>query len=144
MYVQLEGGDTNISLSTLDRIAEALGVDFVAIVSDPMASRRRIDALMWRGGHADSEATLLGTAPASDQVQLWSWSLGPGDRYVAEPDPAGWHEMILVIEGRLLIELDEGNITIGPGEYAIYGSAQNFAYQNVCDATTRFIRNVVS
>lgn len=144
MYVQLEGGDTNVSLSTLDRIADALGVDFVTVVSDPGSSRRHIDALMWRGKDENSKAVLLGSAPATAQAQLWSWSLGPGDCYVAEPDPPGWHEMIFVIEGRLLIHLEEGDLTVGAGEHAIYSSSQDFAYQNIHEGTTRFIRNVVS
>ena len=37
MIVNLEGGETNISLSSLDRLAEALGASFVDLVSDPTA-----------------------------------------------------------------------------------------------------------
>ncbi|WP_447415044.1 hypothetical protein, partial [Clostridium perfringens] len=85
-------GDTNISLSSLDRLAEALGVDFIAIVSDPNASSRRIEQVAWRGRDVTSEAVLLGSVPASREAQLWRWSLAPGERYTAEPDPAGWHE----------------------------------------------------
>jgi len=144
MITNLEGGDTNISLSSLDRLAEALGVDFIAIVTDPDASSRRIEQVAWRGRDATSEAVLLGSVPASREAQLWRWSLAPGERYTAEPDPAGWHEMITVTEGCLRIELAEGGLTIEEGDFAIYSSAQAYAYVNKGDVPVRFIRNVVS
>jgi len=143
MIVNLEGGDTNISLSSLDRLAWALGVDFVAMVADPGASAQRIEALTWRGADARSIATLLGSVPASSSAQLWSWSLGPGDTYVAEPDPAGWHEMIFVSEGRLRIDKADGALTVSAGDFAIYSSAQPFSYANAGEAVTRFTRVVV-
>lgn len=143
MIVNLEGGDTNISLSSLDRLAAALGVGFVEIVSDPEAHSRRIDVVAWRGTRPQSEARLLGSVPARADVQLWSWALGPGDRYEAEPDPEGWHEMIAVTEGRLLIDLAEGPVTVAAGGFAVYSSAQQYRYVNLADGVTRFLRNVV-
>jgi len=143
MIVNLEGGDTNVSLSSLDRLAEALGVSFVEIVSDPDAQGRRIDVVAWRGRHPASEARLLGTVPARSEARLWAWTLGPGDRYQADPDPEGWHEMTAVIEGRLLIDLAEGPVTVEAGGFAIYDSAQEYSYVNLFDGLTRFVRNVV-
>ncbi len=144
MVVQLEGGDTNISLSSLDRLADALGASFIEIVSDPAAQRLRMDAMAWRGTRPESQAMLLGSVPATREAQLWSWSLGPGERYQAQPDPEGWHEMIVVVEGRLLVDLSEGPMTIEAGDYVIYGSAQDYAYVNLHEGVTRFIRNVIS
>lgn len=144
MIVNLEGGATNISLSSLDHLAEALGATFVELVSDPEAHSRRIGAVTWRGASPASEAVLLGSVPAHAEAQLWTWSLAPGDRYVAEPDPEGWHEMIVVTEGRLLIDLAEGPLTVEAGGYAIYGTAQQYSYISASDEVTRFIRNVVS
>ena len=143
MIVNLEGGETNVSLSSLDRLAEALGASFVEVVSDPAAHGRRIDVVAWRGARPESEARLLGSVPARAEAQLWSWVLGPGERYEAEPDPAGWHEMIAVTEGRLLIDLAEGPVSLGSGGFAIYGSAQHYSYVNISDGVTRFVRNVV-
>ena len=142
--INLEAGEANISLSGLDRLAEALGATFVDLVSAPAASPRRIEAVAWRGVRPESAAVLLGSAPARSEAQLWSWALAAGERYDAEPDPPGWHEMVVVTEGRLRIERDEGPATLGPGDYAIYSSVQAYAYVNVHDATCRFLRVVVS
>jgi transcriptional regulator with XRE-family HTH domain len=144
MIVSLEGGETNISLSSLDHLAEALGASFVDLVSDPDAHGRRIDAVAWRGGRPESEAVLVASVPARREAQLWSWVLGPGDRYVAEPDTEGWHEMIAVTEGSLRIELEEGPVTVDAGGFAVYSSAQTYSYINVHEGVTRFIRSVVA
>ncbi|WP_244501662.1 helix-turn-helix domain-containing protein [Sphingomonas gellani] len=143
MIAKLEGGDTNISLTSLDKLAEALAVDFVAMVADPAASSRRIEAVAWRGDDAASRGVLLGSVPANSEAQLWSWTLAVGERYQAEPDPAGWHEMIAVSEGRLRLEKYDGIITIEAGDFAIYSSAQPYAYANAGSVTVRFSRVVV-
>ena len=78
MIVNLEGGETNISLSSLDRLAEALGASFVDLVSDPEAHSRRIEAVAWRGARPESEAVLLGSVPARSEAQLWTNIVLPG------------------------------------------------------------------
>lgn len=143
MIVGLEAGSANISLASLDKLALALGVDFVDIVSDPARHRQRIEALAWRGTSPDSQAVLLGAAPAHSETQLWVMSLGAGDSYAAEPDPQGWHEMIFVIEGTLRLELSGQVRMVAANDFAIYSSAQPYSYANAGDGIVRFIRNVI-
>lgn len=144
MIVNLEGGDTNVSLSSLDKLAWALGVDFVGMVADPSVNAQRIEALTWRGASEASTATLLGSVPAAASAQLWSWSLAVGDTYVAEPDPQGWHEMVFVSEGRLRIDKEDGAVTVSAHDFAIYSSAQQFSYSNAGTEIVRFTRVVVA
>lgn len=144
MIVGIEGGETNVSLSCLDRLASALGASFVEMVSDPDAAGGRAGALAWRGRGAESAATLVGSVPARREAQLWAWSLAPGDRYDAEPDPEGWHEIVHVAEGVLTIETEAGPLTVGPGGNVIYGSAQSYAYVNLGDTVARFVRVAVA
>lgn len=142
--VNLEAGSANVSLSSLDTIADALGVTFVDLVLAPAATPEHIDALLWQGNGDDSRAVLLGSAAAHREGQLWVWSLGVDDRYEAHPDPAGWHEMVLVIAGRLRIERESGAVTLGSGDHAVYSSAQKYAYINAGSEVTRFVRVVLS
>ncbi|HFK8503740.1 TPA: helix-turn-helix domain-containing protein [Pseudomonas aeruginosa] len=144
MLVGIESGDVNVSLSTLDRIAAALGVLFPDLVQAPATDRSRINAVAWVGHHPESRATLLASAPARREVELWAWSLGPGERYVSEPDAAGWREMVLVIEGRLRLELADGERRIEAGDFHAFASDQPYAYVNDGDEVVRFTRNVVS
>ncbi|WMD20866.1 XRE family transcriptional regulator [Achromobacter seleniivolatilans] len=143
MIAGLEAGKANISLASLDKLAGALGVGFVDLVSDPARERRRIEARAWRGKHPGSQAVLLGAAPASCEAQLWIWSLAPGEQYLAEPDPEGWHEMVYVIEGALRLELSGVSQLVGADDFAIYSSAQPYAYFNDGVASLRFVRNVL-
>lgn len=145
MIVAVEGGDANISLSSLDKLAAAMGVGFVDLVRDPArAPSAEINEVTWRGASAQSTAVLLGSAPATTEAQMWLWSLGPGERYDAEPDPAGWHEMVLVTEGTLRLELSGTTKDYPAGSFAVYGTDQAYAYANPGQTLVRFVRNVVT
>ncbi len=143
MIAGVEAGTANISLSSLDKLAQALEVGFVELVSDPARERRRIEARAWRGKRPGSQAVLLGAAPASCEAQLWLWALGPGETYVAEPDPPGWHEMIYVIEGTLQLELSGAQQQVQANDFVIYSSAQPYSYRNDGETPLRFVRNVL-
>ena len=144
MLVGIESGDANVSLNTLDRIAEALKVTFADLVKPPGApGLDRIDALAWSGRTPGSQGVLLATAPASHDVELWAWTLMPGDRYTSAADPAGWHEMFFVIAGHLVIELPDREHVVAAGDFFVFPSDRDYAYRNDGDAPLRFIRNVV-
>ena len=87
---------------------------------------------------------LLASVPAAAEAQLWTWTLEPGDRYDAEPDPAGWSEMILVTAGSLRIEQQNGTIELGVGDHLAFPTAQRYAYLNAGETLARFARVVVS
>jgi transcriptional regulator with XRE-family HTH domain len=141
--IKLEAGDANISLSGLDRLADALNATFVDLVAAPAAPRGRIDEVAWRGEGGESVAVLLASAPASTEAQLWTWTLSPGERYDAEPDPAGWHEMILVTDGGIRIEREDGHVDLDAGEHVAYSSAQRYSYLNARSTAARFVRVVL-
>jgi transcriptional regulator with XRE-family HTH domain len=143
--VSVEAGDANISLSGLDKLAAAIGVRFADLVRDPTReSRSEINEVTWRGTSSESSAILLCSAPASVEAQMWIWTLGPGERYDAEPDPEGWHESIYVIEGVLRLTLSGERKDHAAGSYAVYGTSQVYSYENPGPARVRFVRNVIS
>ncbi|WDZ79999.1 XRE family transcriptional regulator (plasmid) [Ensifer adhaerens] len=145
MIVAVEGGDANISLSSLDKLAAAMNVGFVDLVRDPARqSHDNINEVTWRGRDVRSEARLLASAPAANEVQMWLWSLAPGERYDAEPDPQGWHEMLFVTAGTLTLELSGEEKYYTSGSFTIFSSAQSYAYINGGEDVVTFIRNVSS
>ncbi|AVS64774.1 Cro/Cl family transcriptional regulator [Paracidovorax avenae] len=143
MISSLEAGDTNISLASLDRLAAALGVGFVALVSDPSARSQRVDALAWKGKSKDSRGVLLGYVPATQEAQLWSWALAPGETYHGQADPAGWHEMVFVVAGTLTLRFEHEMVMVAAGDYCIYSSAQDYVCENAGTEILRFVKNVV-
>lgn len=142
--VKLEAGDANISLTGLDHLADALGVTFVDLVAAPAAPHAEISEVAWRGDGPGSVAVLLASVPAAKDAQLWAWTLEPGDRYDAEPDPLGWSEMLLVSEGSIRVEQEDGDTQLRAGDHLAFPTAQQYAYLNVGDTRARFVRVVVS
>lgn len=144
MIVGIESGEANISLSSLDRLAAALDVSFAEVVRPSDAiDNRRIDSIAWRGIHPESSATLLGTAPAAREAELWIWSLGEGDQYPAEADAVHWHEMLFVMQGVLVIRTADATHHVGAGDFLIFNSDRPYVFSNGGVGTVRFTRNVV-
>lgn len=145
MISGIESGEANVSLSTLDRLAHALGVSFSRLVRPPeMPDNSRIDSLAWRGDSPDSRATLLGTVPAAREAELWTWSLGAGETYPAEADAADWHEMLYVVEGALTVEVEGAEPKrVAAGDFLIFTSDHPYLFVNREDTLVRFVRNVV-
>lgn len=137
----LEGGEANISLAKLSLIATALGVPFVELVT-PLG-RPAGNILTWRGRHPQSEAVLRAAINGRSQVELWSWSLAPGERYQAEADPPGWQEILYVIEGVLTLEQGGSTSTLQAEDSMILDSSVAYTYSNHGDALLRFVRNIV-
>ncbi|MGF6693791.1 transcriptional regulator with XRE-family HTH domain [Metapseudomonas resinovorans] len=145
MLVGIEGGDVNVSLATLDRIAAALGVLFPDLVQQPdRPDRSRINAVAWVGSKPGSRATLLASSATRHEVELWSWSLAPGERYTAEPDAEGWREMIFVIEGSLSVLRGDEKQRVEAGDFLVFGSDRLYTYANEGEVMVRFVRNVLT
>jgi transcriptional regulator with XRE-family HTH domain len=105
--VEIEGGRANASLATLGAIADALGVDFGRLIRPPESGATRLVAiadahLVW-SDEQGSEARLVLVSRQPQSVELWAWSLRPGGRYQAEPDPAGTDVLIVVTRGALTL-----------------------------------------
>lgn len=145
MLVAIESGDANVSLNTLDRLADALHLKFADLLRDATATDpTRIQALAWRGNDPRSQGVLLATAAVSREVELWQWTLMPGDRYVSAADPAGWSELIVVIEGTLVIEAAMTERHVAAGDFLVFASDEgDYAYRNDGPHMLRFVRNVV-
>lgn len=102
MLVSLEAGEANVSFVTLDHLARALGVSFAELIRPPAPLRGDEPTLAWRGQKDGSHALLLQSHRFGPHaVELWEWRLAPGDRYAAQADPAGFHEMLYVLDGTL-------------------------------------------
>ncbi|CRM29597.1 MULTISPECIES: helix-turn-helix domain-containing protein [Pseudomonas] len=144
MLVAIEAGEKNVSLSTLDRVAEALEVAFSDLIQAPDAGdHSRINELAWAGDIPGSKAVLLAKATARREVELWEMRLEPGDRYRPEPDPQGWSVQVFVFEGCLTLTLDGTSKHIAAGEFFMFSSDQTHVYCNDGVVAVRFVRNVV-
>ncbi|MFI0463860.1 helix-turn-helix domain-containing protein [Saccharopolyspora sp. 5N102] len=142
MLTQIELGQANPSLATVDRVARALDTDFAALAlpDGDAAGAETEGTLVWQapGGSA---ALLLG-ATQDPRAELWRWTLAPGERYDAEPDRPGAQEIHHVLAGRLTLALETGSRTLRPGQSAVIASDQQYAYLNEQAEPVVFMRVV--
>ncbi|GII87293.1 transcriptional regulator [Sphaerisporangium siamense] len=143
MLVQIEQCRTNPSVSTLTRIADALGVTVARLVevSDTPVVRvvHATDvATLWRSDKGGSARLLVGSdAPAI--LELWDWTLGPGEHHDGDAHPAGTREMLTVLEGELTLTVYGGAHVVGRDEAVLFSADRPHRYANETAGTLRFI-----
>ncbi|MCX5188924.1 helix-turn-helix domain-containing protein [Streptomyces sp. NBC_00268] len=142
MLTDIELGQANPSLATVDRVALALDTDFAALAlpeNDPPGTKAD-GTLVWEA--PDGSTALLLGATENPRAELWRWTLAPGGRYDAEPDRPGAQEIHHVLAGRLTLALETGPQVVGPGQSATIPSDQQYAYLNEHTEPAVFMRVV--
>lgn len=147
MLTQIELGQANPSLATVDRVARALGTDFAALTREtrpePIAVHAPGSAAGVWSSAAGSTASLQVATQQHPPAELWDWTLQPNDRYAAQPDPTGSEELFLVLSGTLTIEIDGMDpVTIRTGGSARLASDRHYSYVNHGKRAVRFVRVV--
>ncbi|MGH9230258.1 MAG: helix-turn-helix domain-containing protein [Acidimicrobiales bacterium] len=147
MLVHLEGARTNPSLGTMCKIAETLGVSLAALVELHEAPAVRVvqpaeTARLWAGLEG-SAADLLVGSDERDHIELWRWTLAPGDRHASEAHVEGTREMLHVVGGTLTLEVDGVAYTVGAGGAALFHADRPHAYGNGRRRPVRFVMLVL-
>lgn len=142
MVVSVEQGTVNPSIGTLLRLSDALGVGLPALVEPPESKSVKITrsgdgAELWHGTAGGRGVLVAGTTPP-DVVELWDWSLGPGDHHVSEAHSAGTKELVHVLTGSISVEASDQVIDLGTGDAVSFPGDIGHAYRNRSDAPARF------
>lgn len=142
MVVSVEQGAVNPSVGTLLRLSDALGVGLPALVEPPESrsvtiTRSGAGAQLWTGSGGGRGVLVAGTPPP-DVVELWDWSLAPGDRHVSEAHAAGTKELVHVLAGRISVQVDDQVIDLDAGDALTFPGDVDHAYLNGNDAPARF------
>ena len=116
MLVQIEQSQTNPSIATLCKLANALGVALprlVEVADEPVIRRvARADVVwLWHGRGKGSAAGLVGGIASPVPVELWDWNMGAKDAYDALAHPAGTREIVYALEGEVLITVEGVELT---------------------------------
>ncbi len=142
MVVSVEHGEANPSVGTLLRIGDALGVGLPALVQAPQlkpvqVTRGEEAAVLWTSDAGGRGLLVAGTNPP-DVVELWDWTLGPGDRDDNEAHSAGTKELVHVLSGELTVEVSGQTVTLGIGDAASFAGDEPHVYANTGQDPTRF------
>ncbi|MFN4142968.1 helix-turn-helix domain-containing protein [Aestuariivirga sp.] len=142
--VQIEQGGANPSISTLCRLAGAIGVsvsDLVAPIEVPERSLTVVGPsevrILWAGPSGGSALLLAGT-PGPDMLEIWTWVLMPGECFEASVHGRGTRELIHVTEGSVALEVDGQSSVVAAGSTAIALTDRPHAYRNPGTVPVRF------
>lgn len=146
MLINIEQGVANPSIAILLKLSDALGVGLSALVDSPEPTAVRLTRsgtgpVLW-SGDGGGRAVLVASTTAPDVVELWDWTLGPGDRHVSDAHAAGTHELLHVLGGAVVIEVAEQKITLQTGDALTFPSDLPHAYANPNSELARFSLSV--
>jgi transcriptional regulator with XRE-family HTH domain len=148
MLVQIEQSQTNPSIATLCKLANALGVALprlVEVAAEPVIRRVSRDevAWLWRGRGRGSAAGLVGGLESPMPVELWDWRMGPRDAYEALAHPPGTREIIYALDGEVLVTVEGVEMRVGAGESAVFQADRPHRYAAAGGRAARFVMVVV-
>jgi transcriptional regulator with XRE-family HTH domain len=134
MVVNVEQGAVNPSIGSLLRIGDALGVGLPALVEPPAdtpmkITRKGSGATLWSSAVGGRAVLLAGTDPP-DVVELWDWTLAPGDRHSSEPHTPGTDELLRVHKGTITVEVANRSVTLAAGDAVAFPGDVAHSYVN--------------
>jgi transcriptional regulator with XRE-family HTH domain len=142
MLINVEKGATNPSVGTLLRISDALGVGLPALVEPPQpkpikTTRSGDGAALWAGKSGGRGILVAGTEPPN-VVELWDWTLAPGDRHSSEAHAAGTRELLQVQQGTVLITVADQSVALNQGDAASFSGDVPHSYVNPDTQSAKF------
>jgi transcriptional regulator with XRE-family HTH domain len=142
MVINIEQGAANPSVATLLRISDALGVGLPALVAPPQLTPVRVTrhgdgAVLWSSESGGRGVLVAGTDPP-DVVELWDWSLAPGDQHLSEAHTPGTKELVQVQQGTITVNVAARSVTLAAGDAVAFPGDVAHAYANPGPQPARF------
>ena len=119
LIVQMEQAQANPSVGTLLRLADAFEVTLSEFLPEqPTATvgvRPASETLqLWDGPRGGACRLLVSHGP----IELWSWTLKPGEVYESKPHRPGSVELLSVTAGILDLDVGRDTISLSAGDSA--------------------------
>jgi transcriptional regulator with XRE-family HTH domain len=139
LVVQIEQGEANPSIGTLLRLAGAFEVTLTDLVGDQQTTSVGVSAPsdaaeLWQGPAGGSALLEVSRGP----LELWSWTLEPGESHLSDAHHAGALELVKVRKGTLVLELGDESVQVKAGHSAWFDAARQHAYRNATTAPVTF------
>jgi transcriptional regulator with XRE-family HTH domain len=132
--VALEAASGNPNLTTLVRLADALGRSVSSLMEDTRGEPAPVvvdadDVTPLWTGPSGGTARLLLTNPRPSPVEVWRWRLHPGERHDSHAHPAGVTETLTVVRGQMLIVLGDTARPLRAGATTVFAADVPHAYE---------------
>ncbi|MDP2292854.1 MAG: XRE family transcriptional regulator [Actinomycetota bacterium] len=142
LLAQLEAGQANPSLSTLLSIAVGFDISLVDLLAGddkPSITLQADNAsapVLWTGEHGGEARLLVG----SDPLELWHWSLAPGDVRSSDGHRPNAREVLLVTAGAVTLTVGSGDpVVVKRGQSALFRSDEPHTYRNDGRSAATFV-----
>ena len=134
LVINVEQGAANPSVGTLLRISDALGIGLPALVAPPQpkavkVTRHGDGAALWTSEAGGRGVLVAGTEPP-EVVELWDWTLAPGDRHSSEAHAPGTMELLQVHQGSITVNVAHESVTLDAGDAVTFSGDVIHAYAN--------------
>jgi transcriptional regulator with XRE-family HTH domain len=145
--IQIETARGNPSIGTLAGLAAALRVGVASLVDGDAAPRVVVRrdaeaARLWSSAAGSSAVFRIGTDPP-DVVELWDWTLQPGDGFDGEAHPMGTQEVLSVLSGRLGVRVGASGTELDPGDTVMFQAHAPHRYSGIGSGPVRFLMVVL-
>jgi transcriptional regulator with XRE-family HTH domain len=145
--IQIETSRGNPSIATLAALAAALRVGVTSLIEDasePRVTVRRAAeaATLWSSAVGSNAVFRIGTDPP-DVVELWDWTLQPGDGFDGEAHPMGTQEVLSVLSGRLGLRVGATEQQLDTGDTVLFQAHAPHRYSGIGDGPVRFVMVVL-
>jgi transcriptional regulator with XRE-family HTH domain len=139
LIVQIEQAQANPSIGTLERLANAFQVSLRDLLPEQTAASAGVrpagdELRLWTGPRGGAGLLQVRHGP----VELWSWTLKPGESHEGEPHPPGAIELLLVTAGALRLDVGVETFRLEPGDSGWFDASIAHAYRNQARTSTRF------
>lgn len=132
LVVQIEQAAANPSLATLLKLAAALGITLTALLENqpedrPLAVVSGRDAMtLWSTPAGGAARLLVSHGP----LELWTWTLQPGDRRASHAHRPGALELLSTHAGTITLEVGDHHVEVPAGDCAWFDATHPHAYDN--------------
>lgn len=142
MLINVEQGTANPSVTTLLRLSDALGIGLQALVAVPQTKtaevvRANTAPALWTGEGGGRGVLLAGTTPP-DILELWDWTLAPGDRHDSEAHVRSTKEILQVREGTVTVTVGDQTEVLEVDDAISFASDVPHSYANEGTEPARF------
>jgi transcriptional regulator with XRE-family HTH domain len=139
LIVQIEQAQANPSIGTLLRLADAFEVTLSELLPEPPTATAGIrpadeEVRLWSGPRGGAGRLLINRGP----LELWSWTLRPGESHESEAHHAGCVELLTVTTGTLQLDVGAESFTLNSGDSVWFEATEAHAYRNTTRSTTHF------
>jgi transcriptional regulator with XRE-family HTH domain len=134
VLVALEQGRSNPNLATLARIGDAFGIPVTRLLEVPDEPVVRITGpesarVLWHG-QAGGSGTIVAATEPPWAVELWRWTVEPGERWGGDPHSPVSKEMIWVESGTVTLTVSGRSYRVGPDQCARFPGSLPHSYAN--------------